>query len=311
VSPSHLAARRATPVTGAIIIPAHNEGDVIEGTLRRLQPLLAPSGGGEPAIDVIVVVNGSTDRTADAARRVPGVIVIESSVGSKPLAMNTGDAATDRWPRLYLDADIDVEPAAVEAVFRELSRSEGPLAARPTSLVETSGCSLPVRAYYRARARIPERGTRLWGAGMYALSEAGHARFAAFPEVTADDSWVDGLFADDEKAVVETPPALVHAPATARALIAILSRHRRGHIELDSAAARSMDQARALLRTVRGPVSALDAGCYAVLATLARLRARRGVGAGTGRWETDATSRARRWSQPSAVGAGSMQGEGE
>jgi glycosyltransferase involved in cell wall biosynthesis len=276
-------------VSGAIIIPAHNEERVIERTLGRLLPLIA-----QPEVDVIVVVNGSTDGTADAARRVPGVTVIESGIGSKPAAMNLGDAATTRWPRLYLDADIDVEPEAVEAVFHTLSHPGGPLAARPASIIDTSASSFPVRAYYRARARIPEQGTRLWGAGLYAASEAGHARFDAFPDVTADDSWFDGLFAEHEKTVLDTVPARVHAPTTTRALLAILSRHRRGYVELDGdAAAQSSDRASALLRTVRGPLSAVDAFCYAALAALARLRTRRTVGVGTRRWETDGTTRSR------------------
>src|SRR5689334_14870123 len=158
--PANTPDARSAPPTGAVIVPAHNEERVIERTLHRLLPLLA-----HDTVEVIVVVNGSTDGTAAAARRVPGVTVIESGIGSKPAAMTLGDAAATRWPRLYLDADIDVEPEAVEAVFRSLADRRGPLAARPASTIDTSASSFPVRAYYRARARIPEQGTRLWGAG--------------------------------------------------------------------------------------------------------------------------------------------------
>ncbi|MDN4612901.1 glycosyltransferase [Leifsonia sp. F6_8S_P_1B] len=288
--PANTPDARPAPPTGAVIVPAHNEERVIERTLHRLLPLLA-----HDTVEVIVVVNGSTDGTAAAARHVPGVTVIESGIGSKPAAMNLGDAAATRWPRLYLDADIDVEPEAVEAVFRSLADPRGPLAARPASVIDTSASSFPVRAYYRARARIPERGTRLWGAGLYAVSREGHERFDAFADVTADDSWFDALFAEDEKEVLPTSPARVHAPTNTAALLAILSRHRRGYVELDGdAAAQSTDRVAALLRTIRGPRSAFDACCYAALAAAARLRTRRTVGAGTRRWETDGTTRAGR-----------------
>ncbi len=271
---------------GAVIIPAHDEERVLARTLDGLLPLLS-----SPAVDVIVVCNGCTDGSAEVARRYPGVKVLETPVGSKPAAMNLGDAATNRWPRLYLDADIEVEASAVEAVFRELSRPGAPLASRPSSVVDTRGAVFPVRSYYRARARIPEQTTRLWGAGLYATSEAGHARFAAFPEVTADDSWFDGLFAEGEKTIVETVPARVHAPRTTAALLQILGRHRRGYVELATTDPGSQGRWRALLGTIRGLPSAVDAFCYAALAATARLRSRTTVGVGTKQWETDASTR--------------------
>ena len=274
------------PVTGAVIIPAHNEAGVIAGTLEKLAPLLSHTG-----VDIIVVCNGCADDTADIARRTPGVRVLETTASSKPSAMNLGDRSTTRWPRLYLDADIAVEPAAVEAVFRELAEGGRRLAARPTAVMDTHASSLPVRAYYRARARIPEQGTRLWGAGLYAASEAGHARFDRFPEVTADDSYFDSLFAESEKTVDATPAALIRAPRNSAALLQILSRHRRGFVELDTEAARSSDRAVALLGTIRGVPSAFDAVWYAAFAVAARIRTRRDVGAGTRKWETDGSTR--------------------
>jgi glycosyltransferase involved in cell wall biosynthesis len=286
------------PITGAIIIPAHNEAGVIAGTLHKLAPLL-----GNPGIDIIVVCNGCADDTAAIARRQSGVTVLETSVSSKPSAMNLGDRATSHWPRLYLDADIAVDPSAVEAVFRELGREGRIVAARPTAVMDTHDSSFPVRAYYRARARIPEKGTRLWGAGLYAASEAGHSKFERFPEVTADDSYFDSLFDETEKTIVATAPALIRAPRTSGALLQILSRHRRGFVELDTAAAASSDRPVALLRTIRGVPSAFDAVWYAAFAVAARIRTRRDVGAGTRKWETDGSTRAARPASHGTVGA--------
>jgi len=270
-----------------VIIPAHNEAGVIGRTLTRLRPLLD-----DPDVDVLVVCNGCADDTASVARRFPGATVLEIDAASKPAAMNAGDRATERWPRLYLDADIEVDPSAVYAVFQQLAEPDEIVAARPDAVFDTAGASWPVRAYYRARTRLPEEGVRLWGAGGYAVSRQGHERFAAFPEVTADDSYFDALFDDHEKTVVATPPMLIRTPQTSSALLAILTRHRRGHVELSSAPAGSGQRLRAVAGTVHGPRSAIDAACYAGFAIVAHLRSRSVVGTGTSRWEKDASTRA-------------------
>lgn len=272
--------------TGAVIIPAYNEAAVIGRTLTRLGPLLD-----DPDVDVLVVCNGCVDDTAAAARRFPGATVLEIEAASKTAAMNAGDRATDRWPRLYLDADIDVEPSAVYAVFRELSRPGAVVAARPESAYDSAGASWPVRAYYRARTRIPEDGVRLWGAGGYAVSRQGHERFPAFPEVTADDSYVDAQFAEHEKTVVATVPMRIRTPQTSSALLKILTRHRRGDVELTTTATASGRRLRAVAGTVRGPGTALDAACYAAFAVAAHVRGRSVGGTGATRWEQDASTR--------------------
>lgn len=271
-------------VSGAVIVPAHDEQSVIARTLEHLRPVAA-SG----TIDVIVVCNGCSDATAEIARGFDGVTVIEIETASKVAAMNAGDAATDRWPRLYLDADILIEPEAVASVFHELARDGGPLAARPASVEDVHDAAFPVRAYFRARARIPETGVRLWGAGGYALSHAGHARFERFPDIVNDDSWIHNLFTDDEKRVVDTPPMLVRVPRTTGALLAVITRHRRGQLDLGVALGeQSSQRARAILHSVRGARTGIDAFCYAALTQISRVRSRRAAAA---QWSRDTSTR--------------------
>ncbi|MFF2053453.1 glycosyltransferase family 2 protein [Leifsonia sp. NPDC058194] len=271
-------------VSGAVIVPAHDEESVIARTLEKLRPVAA-SG----TVDVLVVCNGCSDATADVARRYPGVTVIEIETASKVAAMNVGDRATARWPRLYLDADIQIEPEAVAAVLHELAREGGALAARPASVEDVHDATFPVRAYYRARARIPETGVRLWGAGGYAVSEAGHARFERFPDIVNDDSWIHNLFTDDEKAVLDTPPMLVRVPRTTKALLAVITRHRRGQLDLGvSLGEQSSQRARAILHSAKGPRSAVDAFCYAALTQISRMRSRR---ADAAQWSRDPSTR--------------------
>lgn len=68
-----------------------------------------------------MVCNGCSDNTAEIARRFEGVTVLESEMPSKPAALNAGDAAATRWPRLYLDADAQISPSAVRDVLDALS----------------------------------------------------------------------------------------------------------------------------------------------------------------------------------------------
>ncbi|WP_425956198.1 glycosyltransferase [Xylanimonas sp. McL0601] len=272
-------------LTGAVIIPAHNEQAVIGRTLRSLAPLAALH-----QFDVVVVCNGTTDATPDIARSFDFVRVVELDEPSKTAALNAGDDVATHWPRLYLDADIELAPEAVRAVFEVLTYP-GVLAARPVHVYDIAHASMPVRAYYRARGRVPVPGVRLWGAGGYAVNERGHGRFVRFPRVTADDSWLDGQFQNHEKRVVTTIPMRVRTPADVTGLMAVLTRQRRGYVELgiESAAGRRL---RTLVASIRGPRSAVDAAWYVVLTMAARRRSARALRhRGDRDWERDASSR--------------------
>ena len=275
---------------GAVIVPAYNESAVIE---RTLSPLSQAAVDG--FIELIVVCNGCSDNTADIARSIPGVRVVELEQGSKPAALNAGDEAATLWPRLYLDADIQISAAAVLAVLDRLAQGDV-LAARPDSRYDSDGASALVRSYYRARGRIPQHKLAMWGAGAYGLSAKGHQRFGIFPIVTGDDLYVDAQFDADEKAVVATDPSIVKTPADVKSLLAILRRSHRGTVELSADRHRPGDRTRkagdtgvAVVRTIRGPRSAVDAAVYIGLAFARRWTARQAQV-----WERDESSRSHR-----------------
>src|ERR671916_3274463 len=93
----------------SVIIPAHNEAATIG---RNLAALRMGTHGDD--LDVVVVCNGCTDQTADVARRAdPRARVIEIPQPSKAEAVRVGNAATDVFPRVHLDADIELTGAAV------------------------------------------------------------------------------------------------------------------------------------------------------------------------------------------------------
>ncbi|MDN3310118.1 glycosyltransferase [Microbacterium oryzae] len=267
----------------SIIIPAHDEAAVIERTLRPLSPL-AEDG----RVEVIVVCNGCADDTAARARAIPGVRVLETAVPSKTAALNLGDEHATHWPRIYLDADIGVSPEALEPVIRALADGHA-LAGRPAFRVVTEGASPLVRAYYRARDRMPSTRGALWGAGAYGLSEEGHGRLGRFPDVTADDLHVDRLFHAAEKTLPDGAPVEVTPPRTADALVRVLTRNRRGPAEQGVETAPS--SLRELARTVVGPLTAADALVYAGFALAGRVKGNRAARKGQSDWERDESSR--------------------
>lgn len=265
-----------------VIIPAHNEAAVILRTLESLAELAANS-----RIEVIVACNGCTDDTVALAESVPGVRVINIEQPSKVAALNAADSVASGWPRIYLDADIQITARALADLIHTLDGT-GPLAARPIASLDDSESSTSVQRYYRARQRIASLSEHLWGAGVYGVTQGGHNRFGRFPTVVADDLFVDLQFAPNEKLIVQTDPVVVTVPRDAGSLIHVLSRVRRG------AALQGVDTSRStslgLLKSIRGPGSVLDAMTYALIT----LRARRRAAIATStppRWERDDSSR--------------------
>jgi hypothetical protein len=268
--------------SGAVIIPAHNEEAVIGRTLKMLAGPLA-SG----SVEVIVACNGCSDGTEAVAHTFPGVQVIQVPTASKVAALNAGDRAASRWPRLYLDADIELPEEALCATLERLAGEKTILCARPAFTYDTEGASWCVRAYYRARNRLPQASQSIWGAGVYGLNLRGHSRLGEFPDVTADDCYIDGLYEDGEKMILDCPPVTVRTPRSAKALLATLKRVYRGNAELRGTGTPHTSRTlRQLAGSVQGPASALDATVYAAFALVGRLRA-----PAAPLWERDDSSR--------------------
>lgn len=194
----------------SIVIPAHNEGRVIG---RLLDALLADAPASGP--DIVVVCNGCTDDTAAVAgARGPRVRVVEIPTPSKHTALRIGDEHARGFPRLYVDADVEFAAAGVRALAGALAASPDLLAAAPGRDIPLSGCAWSVRAYYRVWQRLPAVREGLFGRGVIAVSEAGHARIAALPPLMADDLAASLAFASQERCVVEAARVVVHPPRT-------------------------------------------------------------------------------------------------
>lgn len=220
----------------SVVIAAHNEESVIGQCLDMLlDGVLA-----DEALEITVVANGCHDRTAEVARsRVP-VRVIELPAPGKTGALNAGDAAAAGFPRLYLDADINLSAADVALLADAVS--DVTLASAPRRVVDTAGRPWPVKCYFAVSARLPVFAGSLFGRGAVMLSEQARSRFEHFPELISDDLFLDALFEPHEKSEVHSVVSVVATPRTTRALARRLVRVRAGNSELRASAAAKQGQ---------------------------------------------------------------------
>lgn len=294
--------REKAPIS--VVVPAHNEEAVLGACLRRL---LADAEPGE--FEVVVVPNGCTDGTAAVARSFAGVTVLELPASSKAAALNAGDQAVTGFPRIYLDADIQLGTADARALAaalrppgadvpsggsspREADDHPAPLAVAPRRVVVTAGRPLLVRAYYAINRRLPVFRDALIGRGVIAVSRAGRERFERFPETFADDLYLDSIYQVGERVEVASAGAASESPMRTRDLLRRLARVRAGNAALrtmDSRAHPSRGGSWLVHVVLPRPWLLPAAACYVALTLLAEASARR-TPAGT-TWGRDESSR--------------------
>lgn len=253
--------------SASIVIPAHDEGSVLP---RCLDALLRKSGATE--FDVVVVANACTDDTAEAARRA-GVRVIETPVAGKVNAMRLGDATCSAFPRVYLDADVDLNTESVRALVAALTEP-GVLACAPLPEYDLHDTSWAVRRAHRVHRTLMESRRGLAGAGAYAVSRSGHMRAFPIPDIIADDAWVHRAFEPHERRVVETARSVVRPATSVRSEVRRRARVRLGNRQLDGIGhPSSVEPLRmpALATHIRsGSVGVVDVACYLAVVAVDR-----------------------------------------
>ena len=209
-----------------VVVPAHDEESVIGRGLRAL--LTAPEGD----VDVIVVANGCTDRTAERARAESERIrVIEVAAASKIGALNAGSDAAESFPVVFVDADVVVSGEDLVELARRLDAEPNAHVASPAMMVLPSSSWL-VRQHYRVWALTDYRTTGHIGSGVYMLSAEGRTRFDRFPDVIADDLFVQRLFSPGERLTPSDLIFTVQAPGSVGALIGRNTRIAAGNRQL-------------------------------------------------------------------------------
>jgi glycosyltransferase involved in cell wall biosynthesis len=270
----------------SVVIPAHNEEAVLT---RCLRALFTDSTPGE--LDVVVVANACTDRTGELAREV-GVRVVETSIPGKANALRLGDAECIAFPRIYVDADIELKSSSARALVSALDGS-GVLAAAPVPTWDLGGASGPARRVHRVHEQLMASRRALDGVGVYALTEDGHRRIFPLPDVLSDDGLVSRSFTADERLVVTSATVVVRPARTLRAHVRRRVRVRQGNRQLDALGIPA-PEGRLRLRSLVGrladrSVSLVDAALYVGVLAVDRVITRRQGWSMV--WSTDATSR--------------------
>ena len=282
----------------SVVIAAHNEATVIG---RCLDALLADANPGE--FDITVVANGCRDDTAKVAASRSGVRVLDLAAAGKPGALNAGDAVARGYPRVYLDADIVLTTDGLRQIAGTFSLPTAgmayPLAVVPRRELDLTGAPLLVRAFYAINSRLPVYRDGLFGRGVIALAESGRARFGEFPDMIADDLFLDSLFTPPEKRQADGVTARITVPRKTRDLVRRLVRVRAGNSAM-RASAGSADAPASVRSSVRlsflrdvvlpRPWLAPAATCYVALTVTAGVLARRSARATTA-WGHDESSR--------------------
>ena len=127
----------------SIIIPAHNEE---AGISQLLTAVL--EGGAASELEIVVVCNGCTDRTADVARAFgETVLVVELTRPSKASALKRGDQLARTFPRIYVDSDVEIDAQSLRELVATLD-APGIEATAPERTLVRTGVSRPARWYY-------------------------------------------------------------------------------------------------------------------------------------------------------------------
>lgn len=282
----------------SVIIPAYNESAVIARTLRSVLSAMKSEPG-----EIIVVCNGCVDNTFEIASQFgTPVRVLNIEQGSKIAALNLGDENARFFPRMYLDADIELSPNALHEVATTLS---GGLihAAAPAMNCEADGASKWVQRFYRTWLSRPYHRQGHVGSGFVGISEHGRNRFDRFPDIIADDEFIRRQFHPPERSVISSATFTIRVPLDLKSLIKVKTRSRLGTYqladrfpELDdnlvNATAPPPSPEDAIEQHPQLPPSWRDHLAYGILCLIVRARAlwqfRRGE---FHHWERDETSR--------------------
>ena len=269
--------------SAGVVVPAHNEADVIGATLQALLASATPD-----EFDIVVVANACSDATAEVARA-QGVRVIETAVPGKANALRLGDAAVTDFPRIYLDADVRLSTSAARRMV-EVLRSSATLACAPVPTWDTVGVNPMAARVHRVHEALVGPRRALSGAGVYALSRGGHARVFPIPDVISDDGWVHRQFVPEERAVVPDAHSVVRPAPSLSANLKRRTRLRRGNEQLaglglpaPEGTLRLRDLGRA---AADRSVGILDVAVYAAMVTVDRVVTTR-AGRDTVHWSTD------------------------
>ena len=261
----------------SIVIPAYNEGRVIG---RLLEQLTSDAHPGE--FDVIVIANGCTDDTVKIAEGFGSPVrVLTMEAASKAQALSAGDQAALAFPRVYVDADVEIGTKDLRLLTEALARPDV-LAAAPERELPLADRPRSVRWFYDIWTRLPEVQNGLFGRGVIAVGEQGHSRIRGLHHgVISDDLVISLAFKPGERAIVRDAHAVIHPPRTFADLLKRRIRVMEGTAQLKSmksapdAGAAQTTWSSLISLARRDPGLTPRIGLFFAIAVLARFKARR------------------------------------
>jgi glycosyltransferase involved in cell wall biosynthesis len=193
--------------TFCVIIPAHNEAALIGQCLGSLLASdLLPEGW---QVAVLVVANGCTDDTAaiaheyasQATARGWSLTILDEVRGGKLNALNIADEAARGTNRVYLDADVTLDPALLGQLVETLDSDTPRYASGHPALSPARSCI--THAYGRFWKFLPFVTSGVPGFGVFAMNAAGRARWGQWPDIISDDTFARLSFSTGERMRVD------------------------------------------------------------------------------------------------------------
>jgi glycosyltransferase involved in cell wall biosynthesis len=209
----------------SIIIPAYNEGARIVSTIHALLFGL-PEGA-----EVFVVFNGCTDGSDslldDFVDHRLRIITLQRP--SKSLAIRAAEEEASKYPRFYVDADVEIKGSALKIIATALREEKTELAS-PRLTMDFSECSRLARAASETWMRLPHSRSEAYQA-VIGVSRAGRARWGEMPELIADDSFITSCIDPSRRLIIKEATAIVHPPRDLWSFIRVRVRLEQGRRE--------------------------------------------------------------------------------
>lgn len=275
-----------------VIVPAHNEANVIENCLNSIID--------QKEVDhIIVPCNGCTDNTVEIVKqKFPEVICLDIEKPSKTNALNIAEEKANElgvsYPIFYIDADTRLSENCIALITENMKQGDTLLAA-PTPVIDTTKSSWLVRKYYQVWTRLPYIKEGVIATCSFIISEQGRKRFKQFADVIGDDGFVRCHFKNTEISNIKGTEIYITAPKDIFSLIKIKTRARLGNMELIATRQCPVQEAKHYGSVMKSRLlsrEAIPTSIYIIIAFIIRIRAKLQFRKlASYQWETDNSSR--------------------